>query len=187
MKTNFKLLALLGLTTMLIGCNSNPSTNPSTNPSPNPSTPSNNKGSSGNGGDSSGTSDSEHDVDSLEPGTVNPDGTSTGDKDAKGKFYSDYGSFADEQKSAKELAIDIAAEGDTLLKNADNALPLASYEKKVTLFGMASVNLVTAGGGSGAGKTGNNGIAYTGLVESLEAAGLEVNPVTVNLYNSYHT
>lgn len=187
MKTNFKLLALLGLTTMLIGCNSNPSTNSSINPSINPSTPSNNKGSSGNGGDTSGTSDSEHDVDSLEPGTVNPDGTSTGDKDAKGKFYSDYGSFADEQKSAKELAIDIAAEGDTLLKNADNALPLASYEKKVTLFGMASVNLVTAGGGSGAGTTGNNGIAYTGLVESLEDAGLEVNPVTVNLYNTYHT
>ena len=66
MKTNFKLLALLGLTTMLIGCNSNPSTNPSINPS----TPSNNKGSSGNGVDTSGTSDSEHDVDSLEPGTV---------------------------------------------------------------------------------------------------------------------
>ena len=52
---------------------------------------------------------------------------------------------------------------------------------------MASVNLVTAGGGSGAGTTGNNGIAYTGLVESLEDAGLEVNPVTVNLYNTYHT
>ena len=36
----------------------------------------------------------------------------------------------------KELAIDIAAEGDTLLKNADNALPLASYGYRYISFNL---------------------------------------------------
>lgn len=187
MKKKIKLLALLGVAAMMFGCSNEVSS--STDPSSGGSsvTPSSNTGNSSTGGDSTGTSDSSHDIETIEPSTVSPTGTETGNRDANGKFYSDYGSKADTAKAGKDLAIDIASEGDTLLKNANNALPLSSYEKKVTVFGMASVDLVTAGGGSGAGTTGNNDIAYTGLVESLEDAGLEVNPVTVNLYKTYHT
>ena len=127
------------------------------------------------GGDETGVTETE----------VEATGTETGDLSAKGKFYSDYTSLANEQQAAKELAINIAAEGDVLLKNADSALPLSQYENHVTCFGIATVDMTTAGGGSGAGTTGNNGIAFTGIVDSLEDVGMQVNPATVQLYNTY--
>lgn len=117
--------------------------------------------------------------------TVSADGYKTGNLDAKGKYYTDYTSFHEEQLAAKETAVKIAEEGDVLLKNADNALPLSASEKRITLLGMHSVNLVTAGGGSGAGKLDNNGIIHSTLKSSLEDAGFKVNPSTLNLYEAY--
>ncbi len=116
---------------------------------------------------------------------VEADGYDTGNLDAEGGFYTDYASLADEQQAAKKVAVQIAEEGDVLLKNANSALPLRSSEKNVTLFGMASVDLVTAGGGSGSGTVDNNGIAHSTLQSSLEDAGFTVNPSTLNLYESY--
>lgn len=107
--------------------------------------------------------------------------------DRAGKFYTDYATLEEEQQAAKELAVKIAEEGDVLLKNENNALPLKADEKRVTLLGMASIHLVEAGGGSGAGKLGNNGIAASTVQSSLEDAGFVVNQKTIDLYNKYET
>ena len=185
MKKKLSIVVLTALVSVLTGCGKS-------NVSSNPMSPSNSVQSSK--GDSTGTSDSSNKNDpkpeeetGVEETKVNPTGGKTGNLDAKGKFYTDYSSLAIEQKAARETAIDIASEGDVLLKNADHALPLASYEKHVTCFGIATVDMVTAGGGSGAGKTGNNGIAFTGVAESLEEVGIQVNPSTIDLYNTYKT
>lgn len=122
---------------------------------------------------------------SIEETYVSATGTTTGDLSAEGLYYTDYMTLADEQEAAKRVAVQIAEEGDVLLKNDNSALPLASYETNVTLFGMHSVDLITAGGGSGAGTTGNNGITPSTLESSLTDAGFIVNPSTLALYESY--
>ena len=106
---------------------------------------------------------------------------------ANGKFYTDYATLAEEQQAAKELAVQIAEEGDVLLKNENGALPLSASEKRVTLFGMATIHLIEAGGGSGAGRLGNNDIAPSTVQSSLEDAGFVVNQKTIDLYNKYET
>ena len=144
-------------------------------------------------GDSSGTSsspistpdDQEDNYPEITETHVIAEGYTTGNLSAKGKYYTDYASLADEQQAAKEVAVQIAEEGDVLLKNADDCLPLKTSEKHLTCFGMHSVNLITAGGGSGAGTVGNNGIAGSTVESSLTDAGFKVNPSTLNLYSSY--
>jgi beta-glucosidase len=116
---------------------------------------------------------------------VTATGGKTGNLAAKGKFYTDFETKAEEQAYAKKVGIQIGAEGDVLLKNADAALPLRAAENRVTLFGIHSVELVTAGGGSGAGSLDGNGIAHSTLESSLTDAGFSVNPSTLNLYNAY--
>ena len=101
-----------------------------------------------------------------------------------GKFYLDYATIEEEQVAAKEVAETIAEEGDVLLKN-EGALPLTSKEKHVSVFGTGSYNLINGGAGSGAGSTGNNGIEYTGLIDSLETVGIKINPTLENMYASY--
>ena len=110
---------------------------------------------------------------------------STGSLSAKGMFNPDFASFEEEQQAAKRLAVEIAEEGDVLLKNANNALPLGKDEKNITLFGMTSVHLIEAGGGSGAGTLGNNGIAASTLESALTDAGFRVNKKTLDLYEKF--
>ena len=55
--------------------------------------------------------------------TVTPEGNAYGFAGTNGKYYTDYASFEDEQMAARELAIEAASEGFTLLKNENNALP----------------------------------------------------------------
>ena len=109
----------------------------------------------------------------------------TGYMETAGKFYLDYATLAEEQEAAEELAILIAQEGMVLLKNEGNALPLSKNEKRVSLFGTGSYNLVHSGSGSGAGSVGNQGIAFKTLTFSLETAGFKLNQTLVNLYGSY--
>lgn len=71
----------------------------------------------------------------------------------------------------------IAEEGFVLLKN-ENALPLSQGEKRVSVFGKNSVNLVYGGSGSGAGRTAGAATVY----DSLEAAGFTYNPVLKEFY-----
>lgn len=184
MRNTKKILTLFALTGLLASCNGQTSSGILS------STPSNSTPIQ----DSTGTSDSKTDPENpdvpsepseIEETFVSSKANVTGNLNAKGKFFADYTSLADEQQAAKKTVVDIAAEGDVLLKNENHALPLTESEKSVTLLGMHTVDLVTAGGGSGAGKTGNNGVTYTGLPEAFEMAGYEVNPATVQLYKKY--
>ena len=121
----------------------------------------------------------------FEEGTIPVLGSQSGFAGNESKYYLDYTTLEEEQEAAEELAILIAAEGDVLLKNADNALPFDKNVKRVSLFGTASYNLVHSGGGSGAGSINANGIPFKTLTASLEAVGLKLNPALVNLYASY--
>ena len=117
--------------------------------------------------------------------TVEVTGPNTTNLSAQGKYYTDYATLEDEQQAAKELSIEIASEGDVLLKNENNALPLSSDVKYITLFGMHSINLIPSGGGSAAGTLGNNGIEPSTLRLAMEKAGYVVNPKTLSLYETH--
>ncbi len=70
-------------------------------------------------------------------------------------------------------------EGFVLLKNDNQALPFASDEMSVSVFGKNSVNLVYGGSGSGGGHSEGASTIY----ESLEAAGFTYNPVLKEFYD----
>ena len=184
MKKSVKLISLAAALFM-VSCG----TQESTNSTPGSAfVPSDSSVTDSSNADSTGTSDSSTDeASTIQERDISAKDTTTGNLDANGKFYADYASLADEQEDAKELVIDIAEEGDVLLKNENHALPLSASEKRVTLLGMHTVNLVTAGGGSGAGTTGNNNIEYSTLEKAFQHAGYKVNPTTISLYDKYTT
>ena len=102
----------------------------------------------------------------------------------KGKFYSDYSSYHEEQLAGKDLAIQIAQEGDVLLKN-DGVLPFNEKVKYVSLLGMHSIKMVDSGTGSGFGTLDVDGIKHTTLKDSMEHAGFVVNQKLLDLYSLY--
>ena len=116
--------------------------------------------------------------------TVVPEGNTYGFAGTGGRYYTDYATLEDEQLAARELAIEAAAEGFTLLKNENNALPLKKGGY-VSLFGMHSVNLVASTVGSAAGSTGANGLEESTLQMAMEQAGFKVNPKLVDLYTKH--
>ena len=79
---------------------------------------------------------------------------------------------------SKELALDIQQGGSTLLKNEHNALPLKANERRVSVFGTASINIAHGGTGSGNGNT----QGMVGLYEALEQAGFAYNPELKKFY-----
>ena len=100
-----------------------------------------------------------------------------------GKYYTDYATLAEEREAAKELNIQVEAEGMVLLKNDNNALPL-SKSAKITLLGYTTQNITKGGGGSGSGRPGQYGVPSNTLQYELEASGFKVNPATINYYAS---
>lgn len=116
--------------------------------------------------------------------TVEPQDNSYGFAGTNGKYYTDFASFEDEQLAARELAIEAASEGFTLLKNENNALPLKKGGY-VSLFGMHSVHLVASTVGSAAGSTGANGLEESTLRMAMEKAGFKVNPKLTDLYTKH--
>ena len=89
----------------------------------------------------------------------------------KDKYYPNYSTLDQCLDAAKELNIDIAAEGDVLLKN-DGSLPLRGNER-ISVFGSNSVALV--GGGS------YSHDALT-LPQALREEGFRVNPTLEQHY-----
>ena len=89
--------------------------------------------------------------------------------------------------AARDMNQEIVEEGSVLLKNKDNALPIAtpvsdssvSANPKISVFGKNSVNLAFGGSGSGGANTSNATDLYTGL----EAAGYDLNPALREFYN----
>ena len=102
-----------------------------------------------------------------------------------GKYYTDFATLAEEREAAKELNIQVEAEGIVLLKNENNALPL-SKSAKITLLGYATQNITKGGGGSGSGRPGEYGVPSNTLQYELEASGFKVNPATINYYANYY-
>lgn len=96
------------------------------------------------------------------------------------KFYSDYDSMDEAKTAAERLTEELASEGDVLLKNTNNALPMAG-NSKVSVFGVTSDNLVGASDSSGAfGSTSTS--SQETVADALEEAGFIVNPTLKNFY-----
>lgn len=96
------------------------------------------------------------------------------------KFYSDYDSMDEAKSAAERLTEELASEGDVLLKNANNALPM-SGSSKVSVLGVTSDNLVGASDSSGAfGSTATS--SQETVADALEEAGFIVNPTLKNFY-----
>ena len=98
-----------------------------------------------------------------------------------GKYQTDYGTLEEERAAAKQVNIQVAAEGDVLMKNANNTLPLAKHSN-ITLLGYKTNDIMMGGGGSGSGRPGQYGVPKTTLEMGLEQAGFNVNPATLNYY-----
>lgn len=92
--------------------------------------------------------------------------------DGKDKYYPNYSTLDQCMDAAKDLNIELAAEGDVLLKN-DGTLPLRGNER-ISVFGSNNVALV--GGGSYSKNT-----ALT-LPEALRSEGFKVNPTLEQHY-----
>ena len=103
-------------------------------------------------------------------------GETTGDTE-----YFKKGFASDEEREAyeAELCATVEAEGAALLKNENNALPLASGAK-VSLFGHGSVDLMYGGTGSGSVDTSK----APNLKQALEAQGITINQTLWDLYSS---
>ncbi len=108
-------------------------------------------------------------------------GTESGNLAAGGRFYTDFTDIDEARAVGEQLNIEVAGEGFVLMKNQNNALPLAGSERNVTLFGYRSAYLQLVGGGSGAGD--GFGHEWT-LKESLETAGFSINGKVLGYYLS---
>ena len=96
-----------------------------------------------------------------------------------GKWYTDFGSYEEEQEFAAALNVELMAESMVLLKNANNALPLSNSETNITLFGARAYEIFTGGTGSGGGAS-----DPITLVESLQQAGFNVNTRVQTIYEN---
>ena len=95
------------------------------------------------------------------------------------EYYStDYPSAEAIDSAAKATTKEIAGEGITLLKNRENALPLAA-PASISLFGRRSVDTVLGGTGSGAGDAKQ----CISLKDALTAAGYQVNDSLIKMYS----
>lgn len=87
-----------------------------------------------------------------------------------GDFYPDYATMEEAQAAAKALNIQMAEEGTILLKNNNNALPVARTER-VSVFGTSSDSI------QGIGSSGQQSVA-----RALADEGYRVNPALESFY-----
>lgn len=123
-------------------------------------------------------------VEQIQESLVEATGTTTGDLDAQGKFYADYVSLEEELEAGNQVHLQMVEEGQTLLKNENNALPLSSDERNITFLGLATIDYVTSGGGSGMASQTSYGLDW---VEAFEQEGFNINPKTIELYRNIFT
>lgn len=98
--------------------------------------------------------------------------------EGNGIYKADYATKAEATEAAEDFGVEVLKEGITLLKNDDDALPLQSAKRNVTVFGKNSVNLVYGGSGSSASRSDSNKTIY----DSLTDAGFNVNPTMKAFY-----
>lgn len=96
-----------------------------------------------------------------------------------GNYYtSDYDTRAEVIDASNELNEEIEAEGITMLKNEDNALPLGE-NAKISVFGKNSVNVLKGGSGSG---EGGGGVSVS-FQDALKDEGFKLNAKLTSFYN----
>ena len=120
-------------------------------------------------------------VEQIQETLVEPTGVTSGDLDAKGQFYADYVSIEEELAAGNRVHLQMVEEGQTLLKNENNALPLTADERDITFLGIGVIDYVASGGGSGfAGFT-----SYSlDWVQAFQQEGFAINPKTIELYEN---
>jgi len=96
-----------------------------------------------------------------------------------GLFYTDFASFEEEQKYAGDLNAKINEESIVLLKNKDNALPLAKGSS-ISLLGDHSYRPFRGGGGSGNVRDGGDTIP-----DSLVNSGFVLNTAVQKYYETH--
>lgn len=105
---------------------------------------------------------------------------STGDEDVDTEYYKSEFSSEDELKAEGEkVGQKIVEEGIVLLKNDNDALPLASGNK-VSVLGQNSVDLVYGGGGAGSVDTST----APDLLTALTNSGFKINQMLWDFYNT---
>lgn len=86
----------------------------------------------------------------------------------------------------EELCEKLAAESVVMLKNDNDALPLAENERNVNVFGWASYSMRYQGGGSGGGSSPDRlGDKFHFFLDALEEQGISYNKELTELYKSY--
>ncbi len=94
-------------------------------------------------------------------------------------YKSDYADIPSLIEAGKAMVEEVVAEGAVLLKNENNALPLAEGERSISVFGTTSADPVYSGTGSGKVDVKQAVNYYT----SFEEAGLTLNPVLTENYS----
>ena len=100
-----------------------------------------------------------------------------------GKFYPATATKAEADALADVINRQINDEGQVLLHN-DGVLPLDSADRKITLMGVASQEIVASGGGSGSAGQNAQSTAYN-WNNAFEEEGFKVNPTIVAKYANY--
>ena len=98
-------------------------------------------------------------------------------------YPTEYKSVAEQKANSKRLCEAVVGEGAVLLKNDNNALPIATsaeQKAKVSLFSASSIDLAITGGGSGANNTKDN----VDLKTAFEAENFELNLELWDWYNA---
>ncbi len=101
----------------------------------------------------------------------------TVDPQAVNYYTPSFTSMQEAMEASRLTAIRAQAEGTVLLEN-NGALPLADGERRISVFGTASVNIAYGGTGSGEGSVARRTDLYT----ALEAEGFTVNPKLHDFY-----
>lgn len=103
--------------------------------------------------------------------------------------YSEDGTLSDKSlaemlKASDAHDVQTMEEGAVLVKNKDDALPLSSAERKVTLFGRAVADPVYRGNSGGAGRDASRVVS---LYSALKTAGFEINDTLYKAYENSST
>lgn len=125
----------------------------------------------------------EGNVELLDESLVTASGVTSGDLAANGKFYADYSTLEEELEAGNRVHQQMVEEGQVLLKNENGALPLKADERAVTFLGLATIDYVRSGGGSGQAS----GTSYAmDWVDAFQEEGFHINPKTIELYENLY-
>ena len=108
-------------------------------------------------------------------------GTFGGNVSTDGTYSVDYPSREEYLKASDAHDVQTEEEGAVLLRNCNNAIPLKSSERRVTLFGRNSVDAYYRGNSGGSAFDESRRVTYE---KALLDAGFVLNPTLLNAYKS---